>query len=158
MIMIEGILGRLTARCLYVLVTFAFVLGASAAHAAGPTNPKHFFWAPGQTATPASLSNDLIVLGHEITETLTDPGAESSAGLIQYGPGSTTRAGRSATSAPGSETACRFPVRPSTWLETTATPMPCRRSGATGVSAHRLLLAGILTVGVGLLGSSPMGR
>src|SRR5258708_12859308 len=26
-----------------------------------------------------------IVLGHEIAETLTDPGAESSAGLVQYG-------------------------------------------------------------------------
>jgi hypothetical protein len=26
-----------------------------------------------------------IVLGHEIAETLTDPGAESTAGLVQYG-------------------------------------------------------------------------
>jgi hypothetical protein len=52
------LLGALAA----VAVT-AVVIGSAGA-AAGPTNPKHFFWAPGQPqATVASTTNDLIYHG-----------------------------------------------------------------------------------------------
>jgi len=36
-------------------------------------------------APTGDLDGVTIVLGHEIAETLTDPGAESSAGQVQYG-------------------------------------------------------------------------
>ena len=48
-----------------LLFTFAWVVAAVSASAQSLTNPKHFFWAPGQPNTPsgASLSNDLIYHG-----------------------------------------------------------------------------------------------
>jgi hypothetical protein len=49
---------------LALAVAAAILLGSSAATSAasaGPTNPKHFFWAPGQaTGTATSTANDLI--------------------------------------------------------------------------------------------------
>lgn len=44
---------------------FVWVLALAAAPALGATNPKHFFWAPGQpnTPNPNSLANDLIYHG-----------------------------------------------------------------------------------------------
>jgi hypothetical protein len=50
---------------------FAFTLGSASAHTADVsplTNPKHFFWAPGQSpqGTAASVQNDLIYHGGNI--------------------------------------------------------------------------------------------
>jgi len=67
-----------------------------------------------QCAPTGDLDGVTIVLGHEIAETLTDPGAESSAGQVSTAPGSTTRVGETATSARGWEMGCRFQVRRST--------------------------------------------
>src|SRR5579862_1604297 len=45
--------------------TLAGIVGAAAARPDVPTNPKHFFWAPGQApqGTANSLENDLIYHG-----------------------------------------------------------------------------------------------
>ena len=50
---------------LHLVVALLFALATSAADAQSPTNPKHFFWAPGQpnTPSPSSLTNDLIYHG-----------------------------------------------------------------------------------------------
>ncbi len=47
-----------------LVAALAGAVGASPA-SASPTNPKHFFWAPGQspTGTVGSLSNDIIYHG-----------------------------------------------------------------------------------------------
>ncbi len=49
-------------RIMWLVLVFVLVLAGSAA---AQTNPKHFFWAPGQsvTPTPDSLANDLIYHG-----------------------------------------------------------------------------------------------
>jgi len=48
---------------IYAMVVAAVVMFATVAQA--QTNPKHFFWAPGQpnTPNPSSLANDLIYHG-----------------------------------------------------------------------------------------------
>src|SRR5258708_5398999 len=50
---------------LHLVVALLFALATSAADAQSPTNPKHFFWAPGQPNTPSAsaLTNDLIYHG-----------------------------------------------------------------------------------------------
>jgi len=57
------------------------------------------------------LDGVTIVLGHEIAETPTDPGAESSIGLVQNGGWFDYQAGRLATNARGSATASRSQAR-----------------------------------------------
>jgi len=42
---------------------FVFAFAALSAQAGGTTNPKHFFWAPGQAPNANSVSNDLIYHG-----------------------------------------------------------------------------------------------
>ncbi len=64
--LIERSLQSLPRPCLTVLVVMVFSLAAITAVAqSAPTNPKHFFWAPGQPNTPsgASAANDLIYHG-----------------------------------------------------------------------------------------------
>ena len=58
-------LKRLPILGLPILLALAFVAAAIPAHAQGTTDPKHFFWAPGQPSTPnpSSLQNDLIYHG-----------------------------------------------------------------------------------------------
>ena len=50
---------------LHLVVALLFALATSAAAAQSPSNPKHFFWAPGQPNTPSAsaLANDLIYHG-----------------------------------------------------------------------------------------------
>src|SRR5437016_533610 len=50
---------------LHLIVALLFALASSAAAAQPPSNPKHFFWAPGQTnaPSPSPLANDLIYHG-----------------------------------------------------------------------------------------------
>src|SRR5258705_10371814 len=50
---------------LHLVVALLFALATSAADAQSPTNPKPFFWAPGQpnTPSPGALTNDLIYHG-----------------------------------------------------------------------------------------------
>ncbi len=50
---------------LHLIVALLFALASSAAAAQPPSNPKHFFWAPGQTnaPSPSALANDLIYHG-----------------------------------------------------------------------------------------------
>jgi hypothetical protein len=50
---------------LYLVVVLLFALAAPVAASHSATNPKHFFWAPGQpnAPTPSSLANDLIYHG-----------------------------------------------------------------------------------------------
>ena len=56
-------------RALVALAAVATVVGAlgaaAAAPASAPTNPKHFFWAPGQSpqGTVDSATNDIIYHG-----------------------------------------------------------------------------------------------
>jgi serine protease len=47
------------------LTLLTVLLASAVAAAQSPTNPKHFFWAPGQpnTPSPAALTNDLIYHG-----------------------------------------------------------------------------------------------
>ncbi len=48
-----------------IMAVFLFVFAALSASAQTKTNPKHFFWAPGQpnTPNPNSLANDLVYHG-----------------------------------------------------------------------------------------------
>src|SRR5713101_6380141 len=57
-------LGRIAVIAALVAAVVGAV-GASPAAASTATNPKHFFWAPGQspTGTVTSLANDLIYHG-----------------------------------------------------------------------------------------------
>src|SRR6202045_1736855 len=50
---------------LHLIVALLLALTSSAADAQSPSNPKHFFWAPGQPNTPgpSSLAHDLIYHG-----------------------------------------------------------------------------------------------
>jgi hypothetical protein len=52
-------------RRVQLLAAWLLVLVTGSAAAQSPLNPKHFFWAPGQPATPnpSSLANDLIYHG-----------------------------------------------------------------------------------------------
>jgi hypothetical protein len=50
---------------LHFVAALVLALATFAADAQSPSNPKHFFWAPGQpnTPSPSSLANDLIYHG-----------------------------------------------------------------------------------------------
>jgi serine protease len=56
-------LKRLSALGFKALIALVFTLAAITVNAQAPTDPKHFFWAPGQGPSPNSLSNDLIYHG-----------------------------------------------------------------------------------------------
>ena len=82
-------------RCVQVLVllaaTLAIVLGlgASAARSdATNTNPKHFFWAPGQspTGTVNSVTNDLIYHGGNLGDGAIGIQKKPAVYLIYWGP------------------------------------------------------------------------
>ena len=55
-----SLIGRLAA-----FVWLVFLMAGAATSSQAQTNPKHFFWAPGQpnTPNPSSLANDLIYHG-----------------------------------------------------------------------------------------------
>ena len=76
---------RLLSRALATVVVAA--IGASAA-AAGPTNPKHFFWAPGQDpqGTINSAANDLIYHGGSIGDGAIGIQKKPAVYLIFWGP------------------------------------------------------------------------
>src|SRR5437016_5912036 len=52
-------------RAIATQLALMLVIVTMAGLAQGQTNPKHFFWAPGQpnTPNPSSLANDLIYHG-----------------------------------------------------------------------------------------------
>jgi hypothetical protein len=76
---------------LAVIATLAIVLGlgASAARSdATNTNPKHFFWAPGQspTGTASSVTNDLIYHGGNLGDGAIGIQKKPAVYLIYWGP------------------------------------------------------------------------
>jgi hypothetical protein len=81
-----------TGRALTALAAAALVVGAlgaaNAASASQPTNPKHFFWAPGQSpdGTVASVTSNLVYHGGNLGTGAIGVQTKPSVYLIYWGP------------------------------------------------------------------------
>ena len=130
------------ARLVILVATLAIVgsVGASAATSASTTNPKHFFWAPGQSpqGTVNSVANDIIYHGGNLGDGAIGIEKKPAVYLVYWGPewanGFTTTGQPTASSTRARR--CRTTSTRSSATSAAAHGPACRRSTAATSRGH----------------------